>query len=146
MHCGKMISVAISFLKNASLPGLLERLLEIDHKMIILGDINMDLLFNLVIIIGKKVIYQNRGRGNQYSMRHLERLLEIERESEELYAFNNDGLVTYIFIYFLGKVLQVCQMYVKGRQVSLVQNCRYELRYMYKCYKYMCYIFCFTNC
>ena len=43
----------------------------LDHKMIILGDINMDLLFNLVIIIGKKVIYQNRGRGNQYSMRHL---------------------------------------------------------------------------
>ena len=28
-------------------------------------------------------------------MRHLERPLEIERESEELYAFNNDGLEMY---------------------------------------------------
>ena len=45
--------------------------------------------------MGKKVIYQTRGNGNQFSMRHLERLLEIERESEEQFAINNDGLEMY---------------------------------------------------
>ena len=52
----------------------------------------MDLLFNLIITIGKKVIYQNRGKRNLYSMRHFETLLELERESEKIYALNNDNL------------------------------------------------------
>ena len=30
MHCGKIISVAISFLKNASLPGLFDVILKIN--------------------------------------------------------------------------------------------------------------------
>ena len=67
----------------------------LEHKIIILGDTNKDLLFNLIIIMGKKVIYQTRGNRNQFSMRHLERILEIERESEEQFAFNNDILEMY---------------------------------------------------
>ena len=55
----------------------------------------MDLLFNLILIIGKKVIYQNRGKRNIYSMRHFETMLEIERESEETFALNNDNIETY---------------------------------------------------
>ena len=55
----------------------------------------MDLLFNMVLIIGKKVIYQYRDNRNPYSMRHFERLLEIERESEEIYALNNDTVDRY---------------------------------------------------
>ena len=49
----------------------------------------------MVIIIGKKVIYQSRGKRNQYSMRHFETLLELERESEEIHASNNDTLEIY---------------------------------------------------
>ena len=44
----------------------------LEHKIIILGDTNKDLLFNLIIVLGKKVIYQTRGNRNQFSMRHLE--------------------------------------------------------------------------
>ena len=55
----------------------------------------MDSLFNLTITIAKKVIYQNRGKRNIYSMRQFETLLEIERESEEIYAINNDTLELY---------------------------------------------------
>ena len=55
----------------------------------------MDLLFNLIITIAKKMIYQNRGKGGPYSMRHFETLLEIERESEEIYAINNDNMELY---------------------------------------------------
>ena len=54
--------------------------------------VEMDSLFNLIIIIAKKVIYQNREKGNIYSMRHFEILLEIERESEEIYAINRDTM------------------------------------------------------
>ena len=50
---------------------------------------------NLVITIAKKVIYQNRGKRNPYSVRHFETLLEIERESEEIYAINNDNMELY---------------------------------------------------
>ena len=67
----------------------------LEHKIIILGDTNKDLLFKLIIIMGKKVIYQTRGTRNQFSMRHLERILEIERESEEQFAINNDILEMY---------------------------------------------------
>ena len=67
----------------------------LEHKIIILGDTNKDHLFNLIIILGKKVIYQTRGNRNQFSMRHLERILEIERESEEQFALNNDILEMY---------------------------------------------------
>ena len=67
----------------------------LEHKIIILGDTNKDLLFNLIIIMGKKVIYQTRGNINQFSMRHLERILGIERESEEQFAINNDVLEMY---------------------------------------------------
>ena len=66
------------------------RKFRLEQNVLIFGDTEMDPLFNIVIIIGKKVIYLNRGRGNQYSMRHFEALLELERESEEVYANNND--------------------------------------------------------
>ena len=55
----------------------------------------MDGLFNLVLILGKKIIYQNRGTVNLYSMRHLERVIEIERESEEINALNHDKMEVY---------------------------------------------------
>ena len=55
----------------------------------------MDSLFNLIIMIGKKIIYQNRGTRNMYSMRHLERIIELERESEEKYALNQDKMDIY---------------------------------------------------
>ena len=55
----------------------------------------MDPLFNLIIIIAKKLIYQNRGKGNNYSLMHFKALLEIERESEEIYANENDKIEQY---------------------------------------------------
>ena len=55
----------------------------------------MDSFFNMVINIGKKVIYQSRGKENLYSMRHFKALLEIERESEEIHANTNDTLELY---------------------------------------------------
>ena len=67
----------------------------LEQNVLIFSDIEMDLFFNMVLIIGKKVIYQNREKRNPYSMRHFERLLEIERESEETYANNNDTLDRY---------------------------------------------------
>ena len=67
----------------------------LEQKVLIFGDTEMDLFFNMVIIIGKKVIYQNRDNRNPYSMRHFERLLEIEIESEEIYALNNDIIDRY---------------------------------------------------
>ena len=67
----------------------------LEHKIMIFGDTEMDSLFNLIITIAKKVIYQNRGKRNIYSIRHFETLLEIERESEEIYAINNDILELY---------------------------------------------------
>ena len=67
----------------------------LEQNVLIFGDTEMDLFFNMVIIIGKKVIYQNRGKRNLYSMRHFETLLELERESEEIYASNNDTLEMY---------------------------------------------------
>ena len=67
----------------------------LEHKIPIFGDVDMDLLFNLILIIGKKVIYQNRGKRNLYSMRHFETMLEIGRESEETFALNNDNIETY---------------------------------------------------
>ena len=50
----------------------------------------MDSLFNLIITIAKKVIYQKREKRNIYSMRHFDILLKKERESEEIYAINRD--------------------------------------------------------
>ena len=67
----------------------------LEQNVLIFGDTEMDLFFNMVIIIGKKVIYQYRDIRNPYSMRHFERLLEIERESEEIYALNNDKVDIY---------------------------------------------------
>ena len=55
----------------------------------------MDLLFNLIIIIAKKVIYLKRGKEGPFSVRYFETLLEIERESEEIYAVNNDSIELY---------------------------------------------------
>ena len=66
------------------------RNVRLEQNVLIFGDKEMDFFFNMVIIIGKKVIYQSRGKRNQYSMRHFETLLKLERESEEIYASNND--------------------------------------------------------
>ena len=55
----------------------------------------MDFFFNMVLIIGKKLIYQNRENRAPYSMIHFKRMLELERESEETYALNNDTLDIY---------------------------------------------------
>ena len=67
----------------------------LEHSILIFGDIEMDYLFNLIITIAKKVIYQNSGKRNIYSMRHFEILLEIERESEEIYPINRDTMELY---------------------------------------------------
>ena len=45
----------------------------LEHKVTILGNTEMDGLFNLILMIGKKSIYQNRGKRNMYSMRHFEK-------------------------------------------------------------------------
>ena len=55
----------------------------------------MDYLFNIIIIIAKKLIYQNRGKRNIYSLIHFKALLEMERESEEVYANENDKIEQY---------------------------------------------------
>ena len=52
----------------------------------------MDGLFNLIIMIGQKIIYQKRGTRNMYSIRHFERILELERESEEIYTLSHDKI------------------------------------------------------
>ena len=67
----------------------------LEHEILIFGDTEMDSFFNLIITNVKKVIYQNRAKRNIYSIRHFETLLEIERESEEIYAINNDILELY---------------------------------------------------
>ena len=64
----------------------------LEHRILIFGDTEMDSLFNLIITMAKMVMYQNRGKRNIYSMRHFETLLGIERESEEIYAINQDIL------------------------------------------------------
>ena len=43
----------------------------------------------------KKIIYQNRGTRNGYSIRNFERVLELERESEEIYAQSQDKIELY---------------------------------------------------
>ena len=63
--------------------------------MIILGNKDMDGLFNLILMLGKKNIYQNRGTENLYPMRQFERVIEIERESEEINALNHDKMDIY---------------------------------------------------
>ena len=63
----------------------------LEHSILIFGDKEMDSLFNLIITIAKKVIYQKREKRNIYSMRHFKILLEKERESEEIYAINRDS-------------------------------------------------------
>ena len=60
----------------------------LEHSILIFGDKEMDSLFNLIITIAKKVIYQKREKRNIYSMSHFDILLEQERESEEIYAIN----------------------------------------------------------
>ena len=67
----------------------------LEHKVIILGNTEMDGLFSLILMIGKNIIYQNRGTRNMYSMRHFERILELERESEEIYALAHDRIELY---------------------------------------------------
>ena len=54
----------------------------------------MDSLFNLIIMIGN-FFYQNRGTRNMYLMRHFERIIELERESEEIHAINQDKIDIY---------------------------------------------------
>ena len=58
------------------------------------GDTELDKLFNLIIIIGKKLIYQDRGKRQPYYMIH-ERLVEIEGESDEIYAIQSDKIEIY---------------------------------------------------
>ena len=67
----------------------------LEHQILIFGDAEMDYLFNIIIIIAKKVIYQNRGKRNIYSLIHFKALLEMERESEEVYANENDNIEQY---------------------------------------------------
>ena len=43
----------------------------------------------------KQLIYQQRGKRNHCSVIHFERLMEIERESEEIYAIQNDKMEIY---------------------------------------------------
>ena len=43
-------------------------------------------------MIGKQIIYQNRGRRNAYLMVHFERLMDLERESEEMHALKSNSL------------------------------------------------------
>ena len=49
----------------------------LDQKYIILGDTKKGKLFNLAIVIGMKLIYQNRAKRGAFSMVHYERLIEI---------------------------------------------------------------------
>ena len=54
-----------------------------------------DNLFNLCILIGKILIYQNRGKIMLYSIVHFERLLQIEREAEQMFAIQSDRIEAY---------------------------------------------------
>ena len=102
----------------------------LEHKIIILGDATNDLLFNLIIIMGKKVIYQTRGNGNFYSMRHLERILEVERESEEQFAINNDTLDIYERKW--EKYLMAQTYYITSKCEMLVYKCATTVAYVFR--------------
>ena len=52
-------------------------------------------LSNLVLMIGKQIIYENRGRRNAYSMVLFEKLVDLERESEKIHALKSDRLGKY---------------------------------------------------
>ena len=49
----------------------------------------------IAISIGKKLIHKNRSKRNTYSIVHYERLIEIERESEEICAMQYDKIEMY---------------------------------------------------
>ena len=67
----------------------------LEKNTIIFGEGNMDFFFNIVLIIGKKLIYQKREDRAAYSMIHFENMLDLERNSEETYALHNDTLDIY---------------------------------------------------
>ena len=60
-----------------------------------MGESDKDRLFNLCILIGKIMIYQNRDKRVLYLIVHFERLLEIEREAEEMFAIQSDRIEAY---------------------------------------------------
>ena len=71
--------------------------LRIEQKTILMGEPDKDRLFNLCILIGKKLIhvYQNRDKKYPYSSVHFENKLELERENEEIFSIQNDKLEVY---------------------------------------------------
>ena len=54
-----------------------------------------DRLFNICILISKKIINQKRGKRSLYSIAHFDALVEIEREADEIYAIQNDKVEMY---------------------------------------------------
>ena len=52
----------------------------LEKNTIIFGECDMDFFFNIVLIIGKKLIYQNREDRAAYSMIHFENMLELEKK------------------------------------------------------------------
>ena len=46
-------------------------------------------------MVAKKLIYQKRGNRNPFSISHFERLLEIARDAEKIFALENDKLEIY---------------------------------------------------
>ena len=69
----------------------------IEQKTVLMGEPDKDRLFNLCILIGKRLIhvYQNRDKKYPYSGVHFEKILELERETEEIFAIQNDQLEVY---------------------------------------------------
>ena len=51
----------------------------LEHKIKLFGDTGMDLLFNLIIIIAKQVIYLKRGKEGPFSVRYFETTRNGER-------------------------------------------------------------------
>ena len=65
----------------------------IEHTEVLYGDEEKDKLFNLIIVLGKQMIYLNIEKGNAYSMVHRERM--IRRESKVIYVMYDDEIELY---------------------------------------------------
>ena len=69
-------------------------------------------------MIGKKLIYQIRGKRNTYSIVHFERLIEAERESEEIYP-SGHGNIHGTFQECLGQHSKMITSYFRMKIVRM---------------------------
>ena len=60
-----------------------------------------------MLMIGKMLIYQTRSKRHLYSIVNFEKLIETERELEEIYAIRNDKFHIYVYPGIEGEFFSV---------------------------------------